>query len=100
MRYTVIGLLQAAGVAAIVAYAAGADDYYAPDDVSRWEHATRDGGELVLGGVIAFAAAISIAFIGQRFWARSRLSGLFAVPAVALYCAALVFAYAVLSLGH
>jgi len=100
MRYAVIGLLQMAGVAAIVAYAAGADDYYAPDDVSRWEHATRDGGATFLVAVIAAAAAISLAFLVQGLFLKRRRTVVPAIAAAALYCWLLLLAYAVLSLGH
>jgi len=100
MRYTAIGLLQAAGVAGIVAYAAGADDYYAPDNVSRWEHATRDGGATFLVAVIAAAAAISFAFLVQGLFMKRRRAVGLAIPAGALYCALLLLAHAVLSLGH
>jgi hypothetical protein len=99
VRYSAIGLLQTAGIAGIVAYAAGADDYYAPDGVSRWEHATRDGGAAFLVTVIAIAAALSFAFLAEGLFLRRPRCGLFAVPAVAV-CALLLFAYALLSLGH
>jgi hypothetical protein len=100
VRYSAIGLLQTAGVAGIVAYAAGADDYYAPDGVSRWEHATRDGGAAFLVTIIAIAAAISFAFLAQGLFLRRPRFGVLVIPAVAVYCALLLFAYALLSLGH
>ena len=100
VRYTAIGVLQAAGVAGIVAYAAGADEYYAPDDVSRWEHAIRDGGAAFLVAVIAMAAAISFAFLAQCLFLRRPRFEILAILAAAVYCALLLLAYALLSLGH
>jgi hypothetical protein len=88
-----------AGVIGVGFYAAGYDDYYG-GGVTRWEHATEDGGTAVLVALFAVPTTIALALLVIGFVRKRPLSELVLIPAFAIYGLTLVFTGAVLSVGH
>jgi hypothetical protein len=93
-----VGCGMAAGVAGLAFYAAGEDDYYG-DGTTRWEHATRDGGTGFVIALFVVQALIACALIVLGL-VRKRTSDFLLLPGLLVYFIALVYAWAVLSVGH
>lgn len=99
MRLAVVwGVVMGAGVGALGLFAASEDDYYG-DGTTHWGHATKDGGTEFLLVLFLIPSAIALAFIILGFRRRPP-SPLWGIPAFAIYGLALLYAYAVLALGH
>jgi protein-S-isoprenylcysteine O-methyltransferase Ste14 len=99
MRCVATALVMAAGVAALIVYAAG-DDAYFGDGTSRWEHATSSNGAVVVVVALVVASALAVGFLARGLVStRIRLTPplLLAVP---LYLVSLAFAWLFLSIGH
>jgi protein-S-isoprenylcysteine O-methyltransferase Ste14 len=99
MRYVATALVMAAGVAALIVYAAGDDAYYG-DGTSRWEHATSSDGAVIVVVALVVASALAVGFLARGLVStRIRLTPplLLAVP---LYLVSLAFAWFFLSIGH
>ena len=92
--------LLVAGLAWLVALAAEADGYYAPGEVSRWEHATRSGAAAVAvaGGLVALAAVAVLGFAAAL--PERAIPRRLALPLSALACLALLVAASALKSGH
>jgi hypothetical protein len=97
--FGVTGLTMLAGVIGVGLYAAGNDDYYG-GGVTRWAHATKDGGTALLVALFAVPTLISLALVSVGFVRTRRPSELLLVPAIALYGLTLFYVLAVLSVGH
>lgn len=95
----VAGLTMTAGVMGAGLYAAGNDDYYG-GGVTRWEHATRDGGAALLVALFAVPTMIALALVFVGFVRTQALSERLLIPAFAVYGLTLAFVWAVLTLGH
>ena len=98
--YGVTALVIAAGFGFLAFLATGQDNYFAPDEVSRWEYAARNGKtpDVVAAFVIAFFAVVVLALA-----ARSRAStGLRVLAALMAVVAVVSWFYAllVLTVGH
>jgi hypothetical protein len=88
-----------AGVIAVGFYAAGDDGYYG-GGVTRWEHATKDGGPALLVAMFAVTTTIALTLALVGFVRTRPLSELVLIPAFALYGLTLAFIWAVLTVGH
>lgn len=93
------GLGMTAGVIGLGFYAAGNDDYYG-GGVTRWEHATRGGGQALLVVLFAVPTTIALALVVSGFVRTRPLSELVLIPAFAVYGLILAFVWAVLTVGH
>jgi len=96
----VIALVQASGIASIVLYATGADDYYTTGDVSRWDHATNGGSAPIVVAAAVIASAIAFAFLIQGLFPRRIALGPLVIPMVAIYCVSVAVAWFFLTVGH
>jgi hypothetical protein len=84
----------AAGCVWLVLYAIGDDTYYAPGDVSRWEHASDTGLAFVVVAALVIALASIVALLGAP--SRTRI----AMAATAVACGALIVAAFLIGIGH
>ena len=98
--YGVAALVIAAGFGSLALYATGRDNYFAPDVVSRWEYAARNGKtpDIVAAFVIALFAVIALA-LAARSKASTRLC-VFAALVAMVAVASWFIALAALALGH
>ena len=99
MRYIMTGLLMTAGVVWLVSAGRSPDGYYAPGDVTRWEHASRAGSAPFVLGAGVVASFIAVAFLFHGVFSR-RLSDLAALCGGAIYVVAWMVAWVGLMGGH
>ena len=98
MRYIVSGLMLAAGLMWLLAYAAGDDSYYG-GGVSRWDHAGRGGGQpLVVAAIVSLAVTL-IAALLAALSSSARFRRL-VLPLTAFSWVMLAVAWFVLTGGH
>ena len=100
VAYASLGVLLVVSSAWLVLYATGADTYYEPTHVSRWDHAQRFMGTWLVSLAVIGALATSILLFASAF---SRMRGavrLVAVLAGALSCFLLIFGWFALTAGH
>jgi hypothetical protein len=100
MRFIFTGLVLVAGAAWIVVEAFSSDGYYAPDDVTRWEHAGNAGSAPVVVGGVVVAASIGFAFLVRGLFSRLCLGGASALVGIAIYVVAWIAAWVGLMGGH
>ena len=98
--YGAAALVVAAGFGFLALIATGEDSYFAPDEVSRWDYAARNGQtpDVVAAFAIAFSAVVVLALA-----ARSRAStGLrvFAALTAVVAVVSWLFAFVALVAGH
>ena len=86
-------------VVALGIYAAGEDSYYG-DGTTRWEHATRGGNTEFLVALFALLAASSLVVVLLGLSRKRGRWHVVVITAIALFLPLLLFAYALLSLGH
>ena len=100
--YVVSGTLLLAGVVALGLYAAGADHYYDPSAISRWEHATRWGVGATAVVVVGFAlaAVASLACLARGLFAAGLWQAVRVSPAVLAWFVGVVMAWYPLTGGH
>jgi hypothetical protein len=83
----------------LVLYARGEDTYFAPDHVTRWEFAGRDGNQwFVVVAVVAATAALPgqvVGIVSSRRWIRHVASAATTITFVLVLIASFV-----LSVGH
>jgi hypothetical protein len=84
----------------LIAYAGGADTYYEPDQVSRWEHAQRFIGIWPVVLAVTGAAVTSLALLVSALSGTRRDLRLLAAPGAALSCFLLIFGWFALTAGH
>jgi hypothetical protein len=99
MRYLVVGVLMAAGLAGLVIDAAADDPYYG-DGTSHWDHAGRLGTQplVVVGAIVA---AVVTLWVFTRALPRSRPpSALVASFAVLVYLFSWAVAWMFMGIGH
>jgi hypothetical protein len=106
MRYTArvgyltAGLVAAAGVVWIIAYARQNDGYYAQAGFTHWDHASKGGGAALAVICLSFAAAIALAFIAQALFVKRSVIRRFALPLAIAYLVTLCGAFFWLTVGH
>jgi Ni/Fe-hydrogenase subunit HybB-like protein len=100
VAYTSLGALLAVSSAWLVLYATGADTYYEPTHVSRWDHAQRFMGTWPVWLAVTGAVATSIVLFASAFARRRRAVNLVAAPAAALSCFLLILGWFALTAGH
>jgi hypothetical protein len=100
MRYGLTGLVLVAGAVWIAVEAFSSDEYYAPDHVTRWEHASEAGSAPVVVGGEVVAAGIGLTFLLQGLSPRLRLGVGPTLGALAVYVVAWVAAWVGLRGGH
>jgi hypothetical protein len=100
MRYGVAGLVLLAGAVWIAVEAFSSDDYYAPDDVTRWEHASSAGSAPIVVGGEVVAASIGLAFLLQGLLPRLRLRAGSTLGGLVVYVVAWGAAWIALMGGH
>ena len=96
----VAALVIAGGFGFLALYATGQDNYFAPDEVTRWDYAARNGKtpDVVAAFVIAFFAVVALA-LAARSKASTRVRVFAALTAVVAVVSWFI-ALAALALGH
>jgi hypothetical protein len=103
--YAALATVVSAGLGWLILCAAGEDPYYEPDDLSRWDHATKNGLSLPLSPVLVVAATVIapvsiVALVhGARSSTRARTRRLVMLT-TASACLALIVAWLPLTTGH
>lgn len=97
--YTLLATTYSVGLVWLVVYAAGDDSYFAPDQVSRWEYASRNGRSWVV--VLAVVVTLVSVFlsVASRSTRRSRLRRL-VVPSAVIAPFSIIAAAVALTEGH
>ena len=100
VAYASLGVLLAVSSAWLVLYATGADTYYGPTHVSRWDHAQRFMGTWPVSLAVVGAVATSVVLFATAFSRTRGAANLLAAPAAALSCFLLIFGWFALTAGH
>ena len=100
VAYASLGVLLVVSSAWLVLYATGADTYYEPTHVSRWDHAQRFMGTWPVSLAVIGALATSIVLFANAFSRARGVVKLVAAPAAALSCFLLIFGWFALTAGH
>jgi disulfide bond formation protein DsbB len=100
VAYAGLGVLLAVSSAWLVLYATGADTYYDPAHVSRWDHAQRFMGTWPVSLAVIGAVATSIVLFASACSRVRDAVTLVAAPAAALSCFLLIFGWFALTAGH
>jgi hypothetical protein len=98
--YASLGALLAVSSAWLVLYATGADTYYEPTHVSRWDHAQRFMGTFPVSLAVIGAVATSIVLFASAFSRAHGAVNLVVAPAAALSCFLVIFGWFALTAGH
>jgi hypothetical protein len=98
--FALLAVSVAAGVGWLILFAAGEDTYFAPDHVSRWEYAARNGRSPTVVAAIVLAIVSIVSLVTAARSTRIARLRRFTMPVAALAIVAIITAAIAPGTGH